>query len=278
MNLERPDAVNWSSLKHILTSPRHYLHNLRAPRVDTDALRLGRLIHAMVYEPDTVGSRYVVMPRFHGGMNDDTAQRAGYDGGKQAKAAWESSLPSGAEVVESDHYKRAAGMRDAILADPHARALVVGGKAEQPIEWVDRETGIRCRGRVDHIDGVLSDLKSTARIDSFGREAARFKYHAQIAWYANGLREAGYTLHDSPLFLAVESSLPHDVAVFTVPDEAIQAGDRLWRRALAVLAECRESGLWPGVSGGTIARLEMPAYALADDDDVEITMGGEPLM
>jgi len=39
------EAVNWSSLKEMRRSPRHYQHRLTAPREDTKAMALGRATH-----------------------------------------------------------------------------------------------------------------------------------------------------------------------------------------------------------------------------------------
>lgn len=276
MALERTDRVNWSTLKAILTSPRHYRHGLVVPREDTDALLLGRVLHAMVYEPDQVGMRYVVSPRFHSSWGEEAAKRNGFDGGKAAKEEWERANV-GREVVTADMHSSATAMRDSLLSDPIARAFIDGGLAEQPIEWTDGVTGIQVRGRVDHINGRLSDLKSTARIAAFQRQAASLMYHAQLAFYSDGLEANGFEFLYPPVLIAVESVAPFDVAVYTLDDDTLAAGRALYRRALDTLAECRKHDLWPGVGGGAVQRLALPAWALTDPTEEEITMGGEPV-
>lgn len=277
MYLERTDRVNWSTLKAILQSPKHYRHLLKTPRVDTDAMKLGRLTHAMVYEPETVAERHPVMPRFHGGMNDDTARDKGYDGGKQAKAEWEATS-TGLDVVTADQFALATAMRDAILADPIAAPLVTGGYAEQRIEWTDPTTGIECRGRVDHLNGRLSDLKTTRVIDPrrFASQAASLHYYAQIAWYYDGCAEIGLTFQEPPAIIAVENVAPHDVLVLEFTDMDIRAGREVYRRALGALQQARLTNDWPGVSGGVVQRAEPPAWYLnGADDELVLTIGGE---
>lgn len=272
MYLERPDRVNWSTLKAIGTSPKHYRHLLDNPRTDTDALRLGRLTHCAVFEPDQLGARYVVSPRFNRTMNDDTAMSKGYDGGKQAAAAWLASVGT-REVVESETYNNALAMRAAILADPVAAPFILEGYREHKIEWVDPVTGIECRGTVDHVNGCLSDLKTTRSLLSFERDVARFGYHAQLAWYADGLALAGIETENAPCLVAVENVAPFDVLVLTFDEADLAVGRSVYRKHLERLTWCRENNQWPGVSNGSARRIVLPAWA-GPVEEPELTIDG----
>ena len=273
-HLERTDRVNWSTLKHISTSPKHYLHNLATPRTDSEALLLGRLTHCAVFEPGAVDERYIVSPRFNRAMNDDTATARGYDGGKQAAASWLASCGT-REVVELDIMLRATSMRDAIMADPIAKPYVTSGWSERKIEWTDVDTGIQCRGRVDHVNGCLSDLKTTRSIVTCERDAAKFGYHAQLAWYADGLEAAMIHTYGPPVLIFVENVAPYDVLVLVFEPDDVAVGRRVYRRGLDRLAECRRSGIWPGVSGGVARRVVLPPWADPIMDEMEVTIDGE---
>lgn len=261
MNLERTDPVNWSTLKYASVSPKHYLQVLSEPRADTPALLLGRVTHCALYEPDQMGARYVVEPNFHRGQNDEVAIKNGYEGGKQAAQAWGASLRSGVEVVPKAVFAQAVAMRNAVLADPVAAPLFRGGHSEHRIEWDDPLTGIKCRGRVDHVRSRVSDLKTTRSIEWFERDAARLKYYAQLAWYHDGARLAGLPISELPCIVAVENEKPHDVMVLTFTEEDLDAGRRVYRDALLKLKACRESGVWHGVSGGVARRIRLPEWA-----------------
>jgi exodeoxyribonuclease VIII len=268
--------VNWSTLKAMSVSPKHYLHGLVNPRADTPALQLGRALHCLVYEPGEFAVRYAAAPNFNRACNDDTARAKGYDGGKQAALAWEASNQE-REIIEADIYQRACGMRDALLADPVAGPLMRGGRVEHRIEWTDDLTGIECRGRVDHVNGCLSDLKSTRSLQWCERDAARLQYHAQLAWYSDGLEAAGLRTEESPRLVFVESEPPYDVLVLLFTEEDLAAGRRVYRACLDMLAECRKTGIYPGVSRGVARRIQLPEWALAEDD-VELTLDGEVLL
>ena len=277
MNIERTDRCNWSTLKSILTSPKHYLHSLTRPQSDSPALLLGSVTHCAIFEPDRVAERYIVAPRMHRGMNDETARAKGYEGGKQTAAAWDAMAASTSAVpIDFETMALANAMRDAVRNDPVAGPLVAHGRSERNIEWTDPETGIECRGRFDHVNGVLADLKTTRSLMTCERDAARFGYPGQLSWYHDGMRLAGYETSGPPCLVFVESAPPHDVLVLTFDPEDIELGRRVYRSALDRLAECRRTGFWPGVSNGVARRIALPPWA-GPVEEVELTIGGEPI-
>lgn len=274
--IERPDAVNWSTLKYMRVSPKHYRHALATPRTDSDALKLGRLVHCMVYEPQHVDDRYVREPKFNRTMKDETAIARGLDGGREAAEAFAIAHVMH-DVVPPVLWDKALAMSAAIHDDPLAGPMVRGGYVEQQITWIDEATGVECRGRVDHVNGRLSDLKTTRVIEprQFAAAAARYGYHAQVAYYLDGLAANGIVLEDVPAIPAVENEAPYDVAVYTLPPDVIAAGRALYRSCLDRLVECRAKDEWPGVSPG-YTPLVLPAWAVHAEDE-EITFGGEAM-
>jgi exodeoxyribonuclease VIII len=220
-----------------------------------------------------MAERYVVSPRFNRACNDETAIAKGYDGGKQAAAEWVASVGL-REVVEPDMWHRAMSMCDAILRDPVASAYIKTGYSEHKIEWTDTLTGIECRGRVDHVNGCLADLKTTRSLVTFERDVARFGYHSQLAWYSDGLAAAGIPTQGPPCLIAVENEAPFDVLVLTFDEDDLAVGRRVYRNCLNRLAECRKSGTWPGVSGGVSRRIILPAWADPIMDEMEVVIDG----
>lgn len=55
-------AVNQSTLKEILKSPKHYRAATEKAEQDTPAMRDGRIIHSLVLEPRSVSSRVAIWP------------------------------------------------------------------------------------------------------------------------------------------------------------------------------------------------------------------------
>ncbi len=279
--IEREDAVNWSTLKEFRKSARHYRHRLEVPRKDTDSLLLGRVFHCLVYEPDEYENRYVRELKFHRGMKDGTAIGKGYDGGRESAEFFDASVAaSGLEVVPADLFDRASAMAKAVREDPIAGPMVTGGYIEQTFNWTDQATGIECRGRIDHVNGRLTDLKSAENASPriFAAAAARYGYHGQMGFYDDGLRANGIACDLPPAFIVVESSAPFDVIVYELTPDALASGKMLYRLCLNDLSECRETGIWPGMADGRIQQFDLPEWARTTMQSQPLTLGGEALI
>lgn len=249
---EQIDAVNFSTLKAMAISPLHYRHAVSVPREDTDAMALGRLMHAMVFEPETIDSRYVV-----------------WDGGRRAGKAWDAFVAehAGKEILRAPQdWERAEAVRDAVLAHPVAAGYLEAGKAEQTLCWTDVGTGVACKGRTDWTTPkhVIVDLKTTRSIShrDIQRSLVGLSYHAQAAMYCDGYRAMmGHVATFAWIY--VEQFPPHDVAVYTCPSEVLIHGRDLYRGWLEMVASCRASGVWPGTAPDEI-EMSLPAWAVAE--------------
>lgn len=249
--------VNWSTLRHIARSPQHYLHALRAPHEETDAMRLGSAVHTAILEPETFPERYVV-----------------WTGGRRYGKAWDDFCAehAGRDILTQAQYEQCVAMQAAVHAHPVAAGLVRGGQAEVSVEWTDSETGIECKGRIDYIrEDCIVDLKTArdASPDGFGRAAWNLDYIAQLAWYRDGYAAA--TGRELPVrFIVVENSEPHVVAVYDMPEHILEIGRETYEDLLGRLQECQRSGRWPGYSDEAM-ELELPRWALGsvrEDEDL----------
>src|SRR5690606_34623813 len=109
-----------------------------------------------------------------------------------------------------------------VLAHPEARRLLeLDGHSEVSVFAADPETGVRCRARIDRLNAEAAiDVKtvsgSVSRIE-FGREAARYDYPVQAAWYLDALEWVGEPEREWR-FIAIEKAAPHLVAVHKLDD------------------------------------------------------------
>lgn len=262
------EAVNWSSLKLLCAetggSPLLYKYHQEHPTPDKPAFQLGRAAHAAVLEPDSFASQYVVYP--------GKVRR-----GKQWEAFQEDHAD--AEIVTAADYSLSEAMAQAVHAHPVAAPLVKGGKSEVTAEWVDPVTGRECKARIDHrLPIQIADLKTAREIDprNFCRAASRYLYYGQMAFYHDGAVLAGMIPEDAklPAIVAVQSSPPHDVGVFSVGQAAIEAGRKLYRGLLDRLNDCIVADDWPGAAPG-VQELELPHWAPGMDDDGTSTINWE---
>lgn len=250
------DAVNWSSLKRMAESPRHYRYGLTHDRPDTAAMAFGRAAHCATLESDEFPVQYVL-----------------WDGGVRRGKAWDGFLEANStkESLPADDYRRCLAIRDAVHAHPVAARLLLDCKTETTVEWTDPTTGIACKCRPDAVKkATLVDLKTARTIDArkFGRNAYDLGYFGQLAFYAEGLAHTSGVGDWEAFLIAVEADRPHDVGVFQIDADSLYAAGEIAHELLARVAECRETGLWPGRYEDT-QTLELPPWAF-DDGDAEI--------
>ena len=248
-------GVSITRLKHMSRSPKHYRHYLAHPK-DSAAMSLGRAAHVAVLEPE----RFAEIPV--------------WDAGPRRGGAWEAfKALHGRNTLTIDERDAAKAIAKAVREDDRAMRYLCEGEAEVSMQWIG-DGGIACKGRVDWLTkGAIVGLKTTRdiRMPFFGKQAINLGYLAQWAYYCDGWAEAiGPALGVRPLVveIVVEAEAPHDVAVYHIEDDELGMGRNEYTRMLATLAKCEASGVWPGAMPGE-TRLELPAWAYREDDDVE---------
>ena len=257
------DAINWSSLKWMRTSPLQYKWNREHPTEPTAAMQLGTAIHTLVLEPDEFESEFVVWPRPRRGNEWKAFQDE--HAGKIILTETEATRARGA----------ASSVRSHLIASKHLQT----GAREKVITWTDPDTGLPCKGRADLVNGHLVELKSSTDIQPyrFGNVAARLGYHCQLAFYEDGLAESGYELHGDTVLIVVQNTPPFDVAVYRITEDTIRAGRREYKQLLQQLLDCIASDSWPGICGDAELEFELPGWADSTDNPPSLTLGGQPL-
>lgn len=258
---QRLHGVHFSALKAMAVSPKHYRLAVEQERADTSALALGRLVHALILTPE-------IAPEF-----------AVWSGPKRGKAWTEANAQAVAEgktIVRAEELERSYAMREAVFANPHARALLERGTPEVTVTWEEplavslaagAATEVDCRARLDWLGPLgLVEVKTTRRTlapRSWGREVAAYAYHVQLAHYVAGLEANGVEAAHAH-WIVVESAPPYDVAVYRLRREDLEAGERLRLTWLRRVAECEASGAWPGVGAEGPLECALPDYATTE--------------
>lgn len=231
-------GINWSSLKHIATSPKLYQWRTTHPTKQTDAMVLGSAIHCAALEPSKFGERYAV-----------------YEGKRDARVkAYQEWIKTNPDVValRPDDMECVSEVVQAILAHPvAAKILADSPRLETVMVWTDPETGLACKARTDILrPNFVTELKSAADISQrgFSQSAARMLYHAQLAWYHFGAIEANLLPLDAelPYFIAVESDEPYDVGVYQMSPAELAAGRTVCVELMDLLMACSAANYWPG--------------------------------
>ena len=247
-------AVNFSSLKHILTSPSHYKAALDAPSFESKAMLIGTLTHAVALEGKKLADIAAVKP---GGLNLAT---------KEGKA-WKADN-DGKPIISVDEMIGIFGMAGSIMKHQHAtRMLSSLPHRETPLLGNIAHVNCKClldaHGKVGD-EWVIADLKTTddASPDGFGRKAAGLHYDMQASFYSS-LLAMHYGLESPPywFWIAVEKTEPYTCAVYSF-EEWAESGESKMMRALEKYRECSESGIWPGPDWSQgIQQLPKPRWA-----------------
>jgi hypothetical protein len=188
-------------------------------------------------------------------------------GGKVARDARDAAYDRGAIPLLPKERAQLDGMAAAFRRSDAAR-LLTGGRSEVSMFWVDGETGMWCRGRLDYFNGRAVDLKTTtnAAPDAHGRTCAAYGYHIQAAFYLRGLEAlAALGLIERPpggfefVFAFVEKKPPYLSSSGALTAADLGTGDELCARALRRFADCQATGHWPGYPAG-IHTISLPRW------------------
>lgn len=229
--------VRFSNLKHFARSALHFQHSIREPLEATPAMRIGTLVHQIVL----------------GG-----APPLVWDGTRRGKA-WDEfkAANCGREIFTQSELERARAVASAVLENFIAEPYLIG-TTEKRIVWGNGD--VPCAGTPDVVGAdFVADLKTTsdASPNKFRWQALQMAYHAQLAWYRDGLEMGGHATVSRCIIVAVETKAPYGVTVHELSTGAIESGRRLYSTWLELYRVCRDTGHWPGY-GQSILELDIP--------------------
>lgn len=241
------NALNNSSLKKMLTSPKHF----QLPREDRPALLYGRLYHELTLTPRQFKSNWAI-----------------YEGAARRGKAWEEfqAEHAGKDICTVKEHTEAKALAKAVRqSDLGTEYLKGAGHNEVSLVWHEEVDGmpltLKCRtDRLAIRDGVpcVVDLKGTtaSNKDEFARDAAKYHYEMQAAWYMRGVEQAlGVELSNEDfVFLAVEKSTLITCA-YWLPEDAVHYGRQKMDGALRRYVQCVRENRWPAPNNGKAEEL-----------------------
>jgi hypothetical protein len=176
---------------------------------------------------------------------------------KAAKAQRDEARERGAVPILRDEKTEIDAMVAAVRAHPFAGTLFEDGTPEASLFWIDQETEVWRRSRLDWLPHnhkgtrmILPDLKTckSAQRDEFAKSAANYGYHAQGAYYVDAVRALGLADDVAFVFVAIEKTPPYLVNVIQLDVTAMRIGAALNRQAIRLFADCQRAGHWPAYS------------------------------
>ena len=263
----RAPGVSSSRLKHILVSPAHYQIKLSRPMLETDALRIGRMLHTTVLEPHLLASEFAIWTQ-----------------GRRQGQEWEifKLLNQDRTIITNDQRECVEGMSEAMYQIDdfpfegwlHGVGHIPAAVKERSIFWIDEETGLECRARPDAMtlgeSPLAGDVKSTrsADPDQFVRDIFNMRYDLQAAHYVAGIK-AVFGVDAKFVFFAAEKEAPHVARSFLMSPDSLAHGERYRRYCLRMIKKCTDEGIWPKQPVGAKAILVEPPF-MKDKDLLDL--------
>lgn len=223
-------------------SPAHYQYGFTG---ETDPMAKGTALHAYMLG----GSDRVVV--YRGGARNEKFQKW-----RDFQAEHE-----GQHIIIPSQEREVEGMRRSLEAHPRAMELLDDGVQEERITW--EFGGRKCAGTPDVVKPKpggkkrLVELKTcmTSNPRRFKWQGEKMAYHAQVAWYADGLERTMQYAHgpvDEVYIVAVESNPPWPVTVIRVGSSMLKKGRECYREWMSLLRICEQNNHWPAYAEGDV--------------------------
>lgn len=258
-------SVTSSSLRTVeLASPAdfwafHPLNPNRYERPETDALKLGRVMAALI-EGGLEAMEEICMvlpsdkPRKPTAAQIDAYKNGrGTDAGAKSVEYWARMDADPRAKISEEQFELIIAMGKVLATDPAAQAAL-GGIPEITMAWKDEETGIWCLARPDQISfsGMVSDYKKIAPsggvfngylVDS---RITKHGYDMQMAFACQGFEELTRSWPDQVGLICQSDTPPHHVMLREIDQQDLSIGMFRNKRALRTIDACRKSGEWFG--------------------------------
>lgn len=152
----------------------------KKPEEETDALIFGKLAHCMLFEPEELEKRFLIL--------DWGTKTRGTKKYTDAKAENPNMT-----IVSPAEYERAGTMLSCLRDHRLAREIIKGAYCEKPILWTDETTGLPMKCKIDAFKRtpygiVIIDYKTSSDIEGVLRRAEKFQYPLQDCTYCDAAK------------------------------------------------------------------------------------------
>ena len=177
----------------------------RPPEQDTDAMIFGRVCHCLLLEPNQFAETYEV---------------ADFGKSRNNKKYEEMAQATTKTLITPDEFSRANLMIQAVKQHRLASTILDGATAEMPFTWVDQETHLLCKAKLDAVKRtrngiVVIDYKTSSDIDSILNWPQKLQYPLQAEFYARAV-EQKYGQRPCEFVFVIQSNKPGEEDIVCV--------------------------------------------------------------
>lgn len=258
--------LSWSRMKKLLppSTPAHFKASLKQGEERKRHFDLGKVVHRLVLGD---GADFEVVLALNAAKESVDAKDYR---SVSAQRHMDEIYAAGKVPILRSELEQAEAMAASVKAHPTANALLSDGKPEVSLFWIDAETGVKCRARLDWLPNpdvgaarlIVPDVKTAADGSGIGfaKSAASFGYFGQWTHYLDGIRTLGVNKDPAFLFVIIEKEDPHlvNVGQFAEHDDIVQAR-RAVEHCRRLYADCLAADRWPGYGDG-INNFALPSW------------------
>ncbi len=282
------DAFRKSDAPSLLRSPQHWLCEQQRPK-HNDGMTMGSMIDCLICEPDEFKNLFATRPATYAsevkkgrGENKVTTaiQKPWNLNSNTCKEIAAKLKASGKEVVSQYDTEIAAAAAEALTSHPLVAAALKVGTTQVSMVWVDAETGVTCKGRLDlfvppgHDEFGITDFKQNknAARGPFRRDMTNYGYHLQGGLYQEAVASLFGGLYPPFNLAVVEPYQPFGVAVYPLGPDSLATGLISARKAMVIWQEIKDTGRYDGYP---VFQEELDVLPYAIDPDLRaVGMGG----
>lgn len=176
-------AVSSSGIKLLLKNPYKFWWNSpmnpKKEKIDTKALRLGRLYHTLLLEPEKFEDEFLVLPK--GKLIKSYLKETGLV---------QEDIEDFNVIREPDLWPAQKAIETMKQEPFYNKYFKDGGYPEVSIFWYEKELDVMCRARFDRLSAVNAiDYKTTADVDDVKKAITNYDYDLSASFYLRSLAQ-----------------------------------------------------------------------------------------
>lgn len=260
------DWLSWSMSKYLIppSTPAHFKAAIgKGGEERNRVFDLGKVTHTLVLGE---GDRFEVVQSLN--RQKEPQDATSYDL-VSAQVDRDRIYAEGNVPILRHELAAAEAMAESVKAHRTANALLTNGSPEVSLFWIDKDTGVKLRARLDWLPEIVKgrrlivpDVKTakTAAPQDFAKACADFAYYGQHLHYLDGIKALGLDPDPAFVFVVIEKADPFLVSVVQIADkDDLSLSRAVVDHTRRLYSECLATDTWPGY-GEQVHRIELPAY------------------
>jgi len=261
---------------------------------ETNAMRFGTGLHALLLEPEEFEQRFCVVPEFHLDADnlrkpknksesiEDRRTDSKLTDYYKSKLSEFAAANSGRQFLSRAQYDACLMCIESLRSKPRIAETI--DESEKEVSIVGELLGIPSKGRIDllRIDkkrGLITDIKTTGNVEkyAFGRVFMRLRYDFKMCVYREMVKQETGQLYDCAI-ICQEVGGDYDNTFVPIPSIVL---DNAMEKVIRVVCDYKKAlseNQWHGVDRGADEyELAIPEFAMMDDEPLDWSEIGGPV-